>query len=418
MSIIAILLRMAVSGALYFLPDLFLHGAIRKAFHKNPRRAVRIYWWINVSIFSLAGAGMVLSRYIDGDLIRFNLYMLGLFVSFLFAKIIAGLVLLGEDLFRLPYSIVSRNKRKTVDPTAGRWISRRSFISRAAIVAGMIPFSGFIYGMIRGRYNFTIKREVLFFEDLPKIFDGITITQISDLHIGNWDHASKQELEYLVEMIGSLNSDLLLFTGDLVNSRADEMNGWLETFQKLTARLGKFSVLGNHDYGDYVNWDSAAEQEENLRQVKLIHPALGFRLLLNEHAVIEAEGNKLAIIGVENWGTGGFQQFGDIGKATSGLQGDEFRILLSHDPSHWDAVVLKEQHPPHLTLSGHTHGFQMGIETPGFRFSPSQWVYEQWAGLYKKGKHSIYVNRGLGTVGYPGRLGIWPEVTHLTLKRK
>ncbi len=416
MSILSILIRMAIAAVFYFAPDLFLHSGIKKAFVKRTK-AIRKYWILNISIFILAFGGMILSRYISSELVHFNLYLLGLFVAFLFAKIVAGIILLGEDLVRIPFSLITRKKRKTENPDAKTLVSRRKFISQSAILLSFIPFGGFIYGMIKGKYNFTVHKQTVYFDDLPAAFDGITITQISDLHIGSWDHAAKHKLEYLVELIRSLNSDLLFFTGDIVNSRADEMDGWIETFRKLSAPLGVYSILGNHDYGDYASWNSEEDKADNLRKVKAIHPQLGFHLLLNEYAVIEKNNEKIFIVGVENWGKGGFQKFGDIQKATEGLAEQDFKILLSHDPSHWDAVVLKEASPPQLTLSGHTHGFQMGIETPLFRFSPSQWVYDQWAGLYQNGRQFIYVNRGIGTVGYPGRLGVWPEVTQFVLKR-
>ncbi|MFN3940636.1 MAG: metallophosphoesterase, partial [Chitinophagales bacterium] len=280
-----------------------------------------------------------------------------------------------------------------------------------------IPFGGFIYGMVKGRYNFTIHRETLFFDDLPQAFDGVTITQISDLHIGSWDHFSKPQLEYMVSEVNALDSDFVCFTGDIVNSRADEMAGWFDTFKNIRARSGKFSILGNHDYGDYVHWKTEAERNKNFAEVKNIHPQIGFQLLLNDKISIERNGEYIHFVGIENWGAGDFPKFGDLDKAAAGLSAKDFIVLLSHDPSFWEGHALQHASKPQLTLSGHTHGFQMGVEIPGFRFSPSQWVYTQWAGIYQKGKQFIYVNRGLGTVGYPGRLGIWPEITQLTLRR-
>ncbi len=418
MSILSILSRMAVAAFFYFLPDLFLASGVKKAFDKHRKLAARIYWTINLFIYLLAFTGMLTSRYVNEDMVRFNLYFLGVFVSFLFAKLFAGFILLGEDIFRIPKSIFTRKKRKAENPAAKNWISRRKFISQSALLFSTIPFAGFIYGMVKGRYRFTVHKQELYFADLPAAFEGITITQLSDLHIGSWDHTSKNELEEMLSIVKKLNSDIFFFTGDIVNSRADEMDGWFETFDHIEAPLGKYSILGNHDYGDYASWNSDVAKEENLKQVKAIHPRLGFKLLLNENHAIEKNGEKIFIIGVENWGKGGFQKYGDMKKAGAGLTQNDFRILLSHDPSHWDAVVLKEEFPPQLTLSGHTHGFQMGVEVPGFRFSPAKWVYEEWAGLYEKNNFKIYVNRGLGTVGYPGRLGIWPEVTQFTLKKK
>ena len=418
MSILSILSRMAIAAVFYFLPDLFITSGVKRAFDKHRKRASRIYWTFNLFIFFLAFAGMITSRFVNEDMQRFNLYFLGLFVSFLFAKIFAGFIFLGEDIFRIPKSIFTKKKRRAENPDANKWLSRRKFLSQTTLLLSAIPFAGFIYVMVKGRYNFTLHKQTLYFTDLPAAFDGLTITQLSDLHIGSWDHTSKDELNAMLEMVKNLNSDLFFFTGDIVNSRADEMDGWVETFDHISAPLGKYSILGNHDYGDYASWNSDEAKAENLRQVKSIHPKLGFKLLLNENLAIEKDGEKIFIIGVENWGKGGFQKYGDIKKASAGLTQNDFRVLLSHDPSHWDAVVLKEEFPPQLTLSGHTHGFQMGIELPGFHFSPAKWVYEEWAGLYEKNNFKIYVNRGLGTVGYPGRLGIWPEVTQFVLRRK
>lgn len=418
MSILSILSRMAIAAVVYFLPDLFISSGVKKAFEPYRKQASRIYWSVNLLIYFLAFAGMITSRYMNEDMVRFNLYFLGIFVSFMFAKLFAGIIFLGEDIYRLPKSIFTRKKRKAADPGSKKWISRRKFISQTALLLSAIPFSGFIYGMVKGRYNFTLHKQEIYFDDLPPAFDGLTITQLSDLHIGSWDHTSKDQLVEMLKMVNDLRSDVFFFTGDIVNSRADEMDGWEETFSHIEAPLGKFSILGNHDYGDYASWNSDEAKAENLKLVKAIHPKLGFKLLLNENVHLEKNGEKIFIVGVENWGIGGFQKYGDIKKASEGLSKDDFRILLSHDPSHWDAVVLKENFPPQLTLSGHTHGFQMGVEIPGFRFSPARWVYEEWAGLYEKNNFRIYVNRGLGTVGYPGRLGIWPEITQIILRRK
>ncbi len=420
MSVVAILSRLLFIFGFYFGPDFFIHSAIKKVFSRNPKKALRIFWMINCILFVIAASILFLNRMAGPDLTRFNLYIFGIFISLLFTKFLTAIILLGEDLYRYPASIIRYFKRKK-QPGAGEekfLISRRAFLSRAALIFSIAPFTGYVYGMVKGRFNYTIHREELFFPDLPAAFDGFTITQLSDIHIGSFDKVSKAELQGMVQMVQDLRSDVFFFTGDIVNSRAEEMNGWMDVFQPLSAPFGKFSILGNHDYGDYVNWKTPQEKENNLDRVKAIHPRLGFQLLLNEHTPIEKNGERLFVIGVENWGKGDFPKFGDIKKASAGIPEDAFRILLSHDPSHWDAVVLKEENPPQLTLSGHTHGFQMGIEVPAFRFSPAQWIYAQWAGLYQQGKHYIYVNRGIGTVGYPGRLGIWPEITQFTLRKK
>lgn len=421
MDIISLLIRLAVTALFYFLPDWWLHGAVRAAFKANPVKAVRRFWYINISLFIVVAAGFLLMQFMEDAVARLNTYILGLFVSILMTKVIvAVLLLIFEDSWRIPFSVFTIKKRKaaTSSEKSPVLISRKSFISRAALIAGIFPFSGFIYGMVRGRYAFTVHRESIAYADLPPAFDGLSIVQISDLHMGSWDHAAKAQVEEIVSIINNIDADIVFFTGDIVNSKADEMNGWYEVLKTIRAKTGKFSILGNHDYGDYVNWKTEEDKAVNLSLVKNIHPAIGFQLLLNEHTFIEKNTERLYIAGVENWGDGDFPKFGDLDQAYAGIPEDAFTILLSHDPSHWRAKVLDHSLKPHLMLSGHTHGFQMGIETPAFRFSPSQFVYREWAGLYREGPSMLYVNRGLGTVGYPGRLGIWPEITHITLHRK
>lgn len=420
MTIIALLIRLVFTAVFYFLPDVWMHGAVRAAFPKHPKKTLKRYWLLNIALFLITSSGFLLMQFMDGSLARLNLYFLGVFVALLFAKLFVALFLFfGEDLWRVPYSLFTRKKRSDASgEKAPILINRRTFLSRTALIAGMLPFTGFIYGMVRGRYAFTVHRETLNFTDLPDAFNGLSIVQISDLHMGSWDKAATEHVEEIVRIINGFGADLVFFTGDIVNSRANEMDGWYDILKKITARVGKYSILGNHDYGDYVNWKTEEEKEVNLSLVKNIHPAIGFQLLLNTHTAIERNGQKLYIAGVENWGKGDFPKFGDLDKAYADIPADAFTILLSHDPSHWREKVLHHSHIPHLVLSGHTHGFQMGVETPAFRFSPSQFVYGEWAGLYTEGRSHLYVNRGLGTVGYPGRLGIWPEITHITLRKK
>lgn len=419
MDVQALLTRLTATAIAYFIADISLHSAIKTAFNKQAKSAIRKYWIANIAVFLVASIGFIGIQYMHPLAARINNMFFGIFVSLLFSKIIVAIILIFlEDFYRIPYSIFTIRSRRKKYLDKRILISRRKFISRVALLAGAIPFSAFAYGIFKGRYRFTIHKEELAFADLPVAFDGFTITQISDLHIGSWDRTADDELNYLVSLIKDLNSDVVFFTGDIVNSRADEMDGWFNTFKNIKSPHGVFSILGNHDYGDYVKWKSKAERAENLERVKNIHPQLGFQLLLNENITLEKDGEKIHVIGVENWGKGDFPKFGDLALASKGVDPNAFRILLSHDPSHWEAHVLPSSHPPQLTLSGHTHGFQMGIETPAVRFSPSQFIYTQWAGLYQQQNAYIYVNRGLGTVGYPGRIGVWPEVTQITLRKK
>jgi predicted MPP superfamily phosphohydrolase len=273
----------------------------------------------------------------------------------------------------------------------------------------------FIYGIIQGKYNYKVLKYQLTFDDLPEAFDGYTITQISDIHSGSF--TNKEKIQYGVDLINEQKSDLMLFTGDIVNNTADEMDDWIDVFSKLEAKEGKYSILGNHDYGDYMDWKNPEDKIKNFEKIKGIHKKIGFDLLLNESRYIEKNGQKVALIGVENWGKG-FNKAGDIKKASSNVNKEDFKILLSHDPSHWEVMIKKDDFNYHLTLSGHTHGLQMGIEIPGFfRFSPSQFVYKQWAGLYQEFGRYINVNRGFGYHAFPGRVGIWPEITVIELKK-
>ena len=339
-------------------------------------------------------------------------WAVGFALTILIPKLVVFVILFGEDVIRVLQKFISYLSVGETATLAGR----RKFISQLALGLAALPFAGFLYGITKGKYNYKVLKYQLTFEDLPEAFDGYTITQISDIHSGSF--TNKVKIEYAVDLINQQKSDLMLFTGDIVNNKADEMNNWIEVFNKLEAKEGKYSILGNHDYGDYNEWENAIEKEKNFQRVKEVHQKIGFDLLCNEHRYLERNGEKIALIGVENWGKGGFQKKGDLNLASAQIHKDEFKILMSHDPSHWDAQVKQNDFNYHLTLSGHTHGLQMGIEIPGWiKWSPSKYVYKQWAGLYEEAGRYINVNRGFGYHAFPGRLGIWPEITVITLKK-
>tara|TARA_B110000003_G_scaffold276579_1_gene324128 strand:- start:4879 stop:5859 length:981 start_codon:yes stop_codon:yes gene_type:complete len=320
----------------------------------------------------------------------------------------------GEDMIRLLtgfYFKISASEQNFHIP------SRRKFISTLALGIAAIPFSTLLYGMIKGKYNFKVLKYELEFTDLPDAFDGFTMTQISDIHSGSFDN--KNKINYAIDLINKQKSDVIFFTGDLVNNVADEMDSWKELFSGLRAKEGVFSVLGNHDYGDYVSWSSNAEKLQNLNKLKKIQSEMGWNLLLNENFLIKRKNQKIAIIGVENWGENGFKQAGDLDAACRNINNNDFKILLSHDPTHWKAKVKSDERYFHLTLSGHTHGMQFGIEIPGWiKWSPVKYRYENWAGIYEEKGRYLNVNRGFGFLGYPGRVGIWPEITVIKLKKK
>ena len=293
--------------------------------------------------------------------------------------------------------------------------SRRKFINRVILGASAVPFGYVLFGITKGPYNYTVHRHTLYFDDLPPAFDGLTITQLSDIHCGSLKN--RQAVERGVRLANEQGSDLMVFTGDLVNDAAAELDQWKDVFAALTAPMGVYSILGNHDYGDYGDWPSEEAKAANLERLKALQRDMGFRLLLDEHVKLEKGGEYINLVGVENWGSR-FRQYGDLDKALDGVEPDTFSVLLSHDPSHWEAKVLPHAKRVHLTLSGHTHGMQFGIEIPGFKWSPAKFMYRQWAGVYDRGDQYINVNRGFGFLGFAGRIGIMPEISVITLKRR
>ncbi|WP_272150915.1 metallophosphoesterase [Tenacibaculum aiptasiae] len=335
----------------------------------------------------------------------------GFLLLALVPKLFILLFMLGEDLVRWIQKAISYFSSNDTKELAGR----RSFIAKLALGIAAIPFASLLYGIFKGKYNYKVLKYQLKFSDLPDAFDGFTITQITDIHSGSF--TNKEEIQYGVDLINEQKSDVILFTGDIVNNFATEMDNWIDTFKKLEAPSGKYSILGNHDYGDYSKWESKEEKTANFDAIKGIHPKIGFDLLLNENRYLEKDGQKIALIGVENWGKG-FNQAGDLQKASEGINKDDFKVLMSHDPSHWEYKVKKDDFNYQLTLSGHTHGLQFGIEIPGFiKWSPAKYVYKQWAGLYEEFGRYINVNRGFGYHAFPGRVGIWPEITVIELKK-
>lgn len=337
----------------------------------------------------------------------------GIFMAVIVFQLLLITLLALEDIWRFFQGVVHFFKG---EKGTAFLPSRRKFFSQLAIGLAAIPFASLLVGMIRGKYNYKVLHYELGFEDLPEAFDGFQLTQISDIHSGSFDNAEK--VNYGIDLINKQQSDVILFTGDIVNNKSSELLPWKSSFSRLKAPLGVYSVLGNHDYGDYTPWPSAKAKANNLQQLFNMQAEMGFDLLLNEARFIEKDGQRLALVGVENWGKGGFKKAGDLEKAVAQVEEKDFKILLSHDPSHWEAKVLPHPYAFHLTLSGHTHGMQFGIEIPGwFKWSPVKWRYKQWAGLYTQNNQWINVNRGFGFLGYPGRVGIWPEITVITLKR-
>lgn len=402
------IIRLVILSAIILVAEIYAFQAL-----KTVTKSRIVKWsWLGVS--ALVYANLIYVMFSTprslGQTMQFQ-YAVGFMLTILIPKAILIIMMFGEDIVRVILKLVSVFSSGETQSFVGR----RVFVSKLALGLAAIPFASFLYGIIQGRYNYKVLKYQLSFEDLPEAFDGLTITQISDIHSGSF--TNKNKIQYGVDLINEQKSDIILFTGDIVNNKADEMDTWVDVFKQLDAPMGKFSVLGNHDYGDYVDWLTKEDKINNFKAVKDIHPKIGFDLLLNENRYIEKDGQKIAIVGVENWGKG-FNQSGDLVKASEGINKDDFKILLSHDPSHWEYMVKKDDFNYQLTLSGHTHGLQMGIEIPGvFKWSPSQYVYKQWAGLYEEFGRYINVNRGFGYHAFPGRVGIWPEVTVIELKK-
>ena len=375
--------------------------------------------WILIVYAVISVAAIVFITY---ELMKFDrsvgqtkatLITLGLLLLVLLPKLVLTFVLLLEDVTRILIGTVTHFMGHNSDSFLPE---RRKFVSQVAIGLAAVPFLSLIYGMTIGKYNYKVIRQTLFFPDLPDAFDGFKITQISDIHSGSFDDENK--IRYAIDLINEQESDLLLFTGDIVNAKADEMHPWIDIFKGIKKHeYGKYSILGNHDYGAYLDWKSEKAKAENFVAIKDLHRQIDFKLMLNENVKIKKGKDEISLIGVENWGKH-FGEFGDIDKASENVTATDFKILMSHDPSHWEYIVKRHPKNIQLTLSGHTHGMQFGIEIPGyFKWSLAKYIYKQWAGLYEEFGRYVYVNRGFGFHAYPGRVGIMPEITVFELKK-
>ena len=343
----------------------------------------------------------------------FRLLLVSLMIGLYLGKLIASVFFLIDDLRRGGVWFVSLFTREGTATSVSEGISRSRFLSQLGLIMGGTLLATLIYGF-SNKYDYKIHRVKLRLPNLPPAFRGMKILQVSDIHSGSFDHFKK--VERGVEMMLAQQADVIFFTGDLVNDRSEEMDDYQALFSRLKAPLGVYSILGNHDYGDYVHWPSAREKAGNLQRLKDIQAAMGWKMLNNDHVLLERDGQKIAVLGVENWSAKArFPKYGDLKKAYAGTQEIPFKILLSHDPSHWDAQVRTDYPDIDLMLAGHTHGMQFGVEIPGLKWSPIQYAYPEWAGLYRKGKQYLYVNRGYGFLGYPGRVGILPEITVIEL---
>ena len=404
--------------ALLVLAEWYGFQAVRTVLsHASPvsrRVASVLYWLLTVAVWGVAIWAISTRR---SDPATYKAYLGSLPLVFVAAKLVVLLFLLPEDLVRAGRWVLARFSSPA--PAAGAdapAITRSEFLSRLALLAGAVPFVALIWGMFKGGTDYTVKRVTLRFPNLPASFDGFKVLQISDLHTGSFQ--SREPLQRAVRLINEQAADLVFMTGDLVNDLATEVEPHIETLAGIKARYPIYSVLGNHDYADYVQWPSREAKAANLERLKQNHAKIGWELLLDEARTVEHNGEKISVLGVQNWGAQmRFPKYGNLAKAHAAADPEApFKILLSHDPSHWDAQV--QNYPDiDLMLAGHTHGMQFGVNLPFFKWSPVQYAYKQWAGLYEKGKQFLYVNAGLGYIGYPGRVGFLPEITVFELRR-
>jgi predicted MPP superfamily phosphohydrolase len=399
---IALLLLFMIAMDLYALRGItYLFSPGRNA---NPL-FIYLYWGVTFLMFlAIIRAGTMFQHMRDPSRFFGVMLILGFFLMLYLPKIIFNTTQLLGDISTL----IARLLGGHTD------IIRKWFLIPGGIL-GILLFIAFGMGMARGRTNVKVFREDIEIKNLPGSFSGLRVVQLSDIHLaGFYNHPGY--IRKVVKMVNNLEPDLILFTGDMVHNFAEETGPFVEILSSLEAPLGKFAILGNHDYGTYYRWASKKEEAANLERVKEQIRKCGFDLLLNEHRILSLNGDSMELVGVENWGKPPFSQFGDLDKAMEGTNGELVKILLSHDPSHWDLQVLGKE-DIELTLAGHTHGMQFGIEIGNFRWSPSKWAYKHWGGLYKENGQQLYVNRGLGYTGFPGRVGIRPEITLLTLTR-
>lgn len=404
--------------AVMLLLDTYVFQAIKTVSQSASPKTRTIIYIIYWSVSVLAVAGFLIFVFSGQNFLskKVRTYLFATVIGLFLAKFTAIIFFFVDDIRRIiQWAAGKLFYRKTEgDTMSGDGISRSVFLSWLGLGIGGGLFGILVYGF-GNKYNYDVKRVQLAFDNLPAGFKGMKILHISDIHSGSF--TDKKAVQHGVNEILNEKADVILFTGDLVNDRATEMQEYMEVFSMLKAPMGVYSTLGNHDYGDYVSWpDNGISKEQNLENLKTVHAQLGWKLLMNEHVVLERNDAQIALIGIENWSNKArFPKHGRMDLAYPGAEKYPFKILMSHDPSHWEAQVITTYPAIDLMLSGHTHGMQFGIDIPGFKWSPVQYMYKQWAGLYEETKQKLYVNRGFGFIGYPGRVGVLPEITVIEL---
>ena len=412
-------LAILIFSTIILLADFYAYRGVKKLIrdlNKKWKVIIGILFWL-IPLLVIAGlilVPMLRKQIPPAEFLLYFHFISGTFVLFYVPKIIFNLFNFIDDLLKGGFKLFKK-KKKDVSDDKSKKISRSQFLTRIGIITAGIPFLSIAYGIVWGRFDLTIRNVKLGFKNLPQKFNGLKIIQISDFHIGSLlNHESF--VEESITKINSLNPDLILFTGDMVNNVAEEMDKFIPVLARLKSKYGNYSILGNHDYGEYVHWESEEAKRANLEKLKQHQKESGFDLLLNENRKIKIDDEEIELVGIENWGLPPFPQYGDLNKALTNVNDNSFKILMSHDPTHWDEQVLGHTNID-LTLSGHTHGAQFGIEIPGWRWSPVNVRYKRWGGLYTEEDQHIYVNTGLSFIGFPGRVGMPPEITLIELEQ-
>lgn len=398
--------------------DFYVFNVLQSVTHSaagNTKTIIYVLYWM-IAFFAVSGLVIFISTEADFLSKKIRTYFFATVLAFVFAQIISSVFFLIDDIRRLIQWIIEKvfSNKTEITQAADNYVNRSAILSWIGFGAGATLFGSLVYGF-SNKYNYKVKKVKLAFDNLPPAFNGLKIVHFSDVHSGSF--MNKKAVDHGVNKIMEQNADLIIFSGDLVNDRATEMKNYMDIFSKVEAPMGVYSTLGNHDYGDYVKWPhNGITKEQNVINLAEVQKELGWKLLMNEHVVFEKQGQQIALMGIENWSAKArFPKHGDMKKAYAGTENYPFKILISHDPSHWEAQVTPDYKDVDLTLSGHTHGMQFGIDIPGFKWSPVQYLYKEWDGLYEEGKQKLYVNPGFGFIGYPGRVGILPEITVIEL---
>ena len=409
-------------GIVLILIDFYVFQAIKtvtQSFAPSARRIIHGIFWL-VTVVSLLSIFIYQIVGREGLPPWFRTVFFSMVVVVYVSKIFGVLVLMIDDVVRFGQWAWIQLKGGAPNVQGGisetpNTISRSEFLAKTSLIAVAIPAATMGYGILSGAHDYRIRCLKVVLPHLPAAFDGLRIAQLSDIHSGSF--FNKTAVQGGIDLLLREKPDVVFFTGDLVNNETAEVKEYIDIFGKVKAPLGVFSTTGNHDYGEYRGWPSQEARQQNFRDLIEAHRLMGWNLLMNEHRFLQEGNDKIAVIGVENWGAGRFSKYGQLDKAYRGSEEAPVKLLLSHDPSHWDAQVRPKYEDIDITFSGHTHGFQFGVELGNFKWSPSQYLYKQWAGLYQEAHQYLYVNRGYGFIGFPGRVGILPEITILELAK-